>query len=172
MTVHGYRGRVTQTQDQPDPARGVDVPADVFEQFVADALDSLPEQFGNAMSNVTIRVEEEADGPPLFGLYRGVPLTQRTQGSWYANPDHIVIYRRTICSRCRSYEEVERAGAQDRPPRDRPPLRDRRPASRGARVGVTGPGTTHHAALPRNGPLEFRRVGVCSRACRPRWAWI
>ncbi len=95
-----------ETDDHPGRAVGVDVPVEVFERLVADALDSLPEQFGRAMSNVTITVEEEADGPPLFGLYRGVPLTQRTQGSWYANPDHIVIYRRTICSRCRSYEEV------------------------------------------------------------------
>ncbi len=79
---------------------------DVFEQFVADALDSLPEQFGRAMTNVTIRVEEEAEGTPLFGLYTGVPLTKRPRGPWYANPDHIVIYRKTICSSCRSDAEV------------------------------------------------------------------
>lgn len=89
-----------------DGQLGIDVQMDVFEQFVADALDSLPEQFGRAMTNVTIRVEEEAEGTPLFGLYTGVPLTKRPRGPWYANPDHIVIYRKTICSRCRSEVEV------------------------------------------------------------------
>jgi len=102
---------VTDPTDLPDRRDGedqvgVDVPVDVFEQFVADALDSLPEQFGRAMTNVTIRVEEEAEGAHLFGLYTGVPLTKRPRGPWYANPDHIVIYRRTICSHCRSEAAV------------------------------------------------------------------
>ena len=47
------------------------------------------------MSNVAIVVEDEnAEDPDLFGLYTGIPLTDRGSGS-YAGvlPDKIAIYR-------------------------------------------------------------------------------
>ena len=86
---------------------GIDIPLKEFEELVGDALDSLPEEFLKAMMNVAISVEEEADGRDLFGLYMGVPLTKRYYGTWYANPDQISIYRKTICEHCRTKEEVE-----------------------------------------------------------------
>lgn len=85
---------------------GIDVPVEEFEDLVGAAIDSLPKEFLDAMTNVAITVEEEADGRDLFGLYVGVPLTKRYQGSWYANPDQIFIYRKTICEHCRTREEV------------------------------------------------------------------
>ena len=85
----------------------MNIPLDEFEELVADALDSLPEEFGEAMANVAVTVEEEAEGRNLFGLYVGVPLTKRVYGSWYANPDQIIIYRKTICAVCRSEGEVK-----------------------------------------------------------------
>lgn len=85
---------------------GIDVPLKEFEELVGDALDSLPEEFLKAMTNVVIAVEEEAEGRDLFGLYVGVPLTKRYYGTWYANPDKIFIYRKTICEHCRTREEV------------------------------------------------------------------
>jgi predicted Zn-dependent protease with MMP-like domain len=64
-----------------------------FEQAVRDALDDLPAELRDAMSNVTIVVEEEPPaGAPLLGLYRGVPLTRRTSGYQGALPDKITIY--------------------------------------------------------------------------------
>jgi predicted Zn-dependent protease with MMP-like domain len=86
---------------------GIDVPLAAFEELVSAAIDSLPEEFRKAMTNVSITVEEEADGHDLFGLYKGVPLTKRYGGTWYANPDQILIYRRTICEHCRTPEEVK-----------------------------------------------------------------
>ena len=65
-----------------------------FEQSVQAALDRLPVDLRNAMSNVEIVIEEEPPpGQPLLGLYQGVPLTRRT--SWYGGvlPDKISIYR-------------------------------------------------------------------------------
>jgi len=59
------------------------------------------------MANVAVTVEEEAEGRNLFGLYVGVPLTKRVYGSWYANPDQIIIYRKTVCAVCRSEGEVK-----------------------------------------------------------------
>jgi predicted Zn-dependent protease with MMP-like domain len=69
------------------------VPTD-FEDLVSEALDSLPEDIGDLMSNVAVVVEDEPPpGLPLLGLYSGVPLTRRT--SWYAGvpPDKITIYQ-------------------------------------------------------------------------------
>jgi predicted Zn-dependent protease with MMP-like domain len=65
-----------------------------FEQIVQDALDSLPPDLRERMSNVEIVVEEEPPpGQRLLGLYHGIPLTQR--GSNYSGtlPDKITIYR-------------------------------------------------------------------------------
>lgn len=64
-----------------------------FEQAVRDALDDLPAELRDAMSNVTIVVEEEPPaGAPLLGLYQGVPLTRRTSAYQGALPDKITIY--------------------------------------------------------------------------------
>jgi predicted Zn-dependent protease with MMP-like domain len=68
-----------------------------FEQSVEDALDSLPPDLRDFMSNVAIVVEDEPPrGMPLLGLYQGLPLTKR--GSWYTGvaPDKITIYRGPI----------------------------------------------------------------------------
>jgi predicted Zn-dependent protease with MMP-like domain len=65
-----------------------------FEDHVRRALESLPPDLRRAMSNVEIVVEDEnPEDPDLFGLYLGVPLTDR--GSSYAGalPDKIAIYR-------------------------------------------------------------------------------
>ena len=65
-----------------------------FEETVADAIASLPDDLRSAMSNLEIVVEDEPPpGMPLLGLYEGVPLTRRS--SWYAAvpPDKISIYR-------------------------------------------------------------------------------
>jgi predicted Zn-dependent protease with MMP-like domain len=65
-----------------------------FEHEVAQALDSLPRELRNSMSNVGIVIEEEPPpGMPLLGLYEGVPLTRR--GAFYGAvmPDKITIYR-------------------------------------------------------------------------------
>lgn len=65
-----------------------------FEQCVQEALESLPAELRDYMSNVAIVVEDEPPGGrPLLGLYQGVPMTRR--GSWYGAvlPDKISIYR-------------------------------------------------------------------------------
>ena len=64
-----------------------------FEEVVAAAIDDLPDELHEAMSNVEVVVEDEPPhGQPLFGLYQGVPLTRRTSG-YAALPDKISIYR-------------------------------------------------------------------------------
>jgi predicted Zn-dependent protease with MMP-like domain len=68
-----------------------------FEQLVKEAIEALPADLRDAMSNVAIVVEEEPpDGLPLLGLYQGVPLTRRTSGYAAVPPGKISIYRRPL----------------------------------------------------------------------------
>jgi predicted Zn-dependent protease with MMP-like domain len=65
-----------------------------FEEHVRRALDSLPPHLASALENVAVVVEDEnREDPDLFGLYHGIPLTER--GSQYSGelPDRISIYR-------------------------------------------------------------------------------
>jgi predicted Zn-dependent protease with MMP-like domain len=84
----------------------IDVEPDQFEDMVAAALDSLPEDLGRLMRNVAVTVEHGPGPPGLLGLYQGIPLTSRT--SQYAGvlPDRITIYRRAICAICSTEDEV------------------------------------------------------------------
>ena len=93
---------------------------DDFEAAVSEALDRLPLEFAELMSNVTVQVLEtpdpetlaELDLDPgrstLFGLYTGVPLDKR--GGWYGNvlPDVIVLYRRPLLAACRTRKSLVR----------------------------------------------------------------
>ena len=70
------------------------VSQDQFEEWVAEAVASLPTELRGAMSNVAVVVEDEPPpGQPLVGLYQGFPLTRR--GSGYAGvlADKITIFR-------------------------------------------------------------------------------
>lgn len=75
-----------------------------FDQLVVDALASLPIEILNRMDNVAVTVQEwpsraQLDssrvppGSTLFGLYQGVPLTQRSSHYGMVVPDRITIFR-------------------------------------------------------------------------------
>jgi predicted Zn-dependent protease with MMP-like domain len=65
-----------------------------FDHVVQDALDSLPRELRDRISNVEVVVEDEPpNGQPLLGLYQGIPLTRRGSGYNGALPDKITIYR-------------------------------------------------------------------------------
>ncbi len=67
-----------------------------FEEHVRRAIDSLPDDLREAMSNVAILVEDEnPEDPDLYGLYTGVALTERT-ADYSGLPDTIEIYRRPL----------------------------------------------------------------------------
>lgn len=74
-----------------------------FEDVVAEAMESLPREFAERIDNVAIVIRdeptpedlEEAGLPPgeeLFGLYVGVPLTDRA-GYHMVLPDRILLFR-------------------------------------------------------------------------------
>ena len=56
----------------------VDVDGERFEAMVSEALDGLPAELGELMSNVAVIVEHDGGPPGLLGLYQGIPLTRRT----------------------------------------------------------------------------------------------
>jgi predicted Zn-dependent protease with MMP-like domain len=81
-----------------------------FEGAVRDALDDLPAELRDAMSNVDIVVEEEPPpGSHLLGLYQGIPLTRRTSSYQGALPDKITIYRAPLERHYGSDSEVLRS---------------------------------------------------------------
>jgi predicted Zn-dependent protease with MMP-like domain len=75
-----------------------------FERHVADALETIPSRFRKAMQNLAIVVDDEPSRallremeiePPdtLFGLYQGVPLTQRAWDYGNTLPDRILLFQ-------------------------------------------------------------------------------
>jgi predicted Zn-dependent protease with MMP-like domain len=81
---------------------------DAFADLVAEALDSLPEEFLERLDNVQVTVEEWPDRQDLLdaglsprdrysllGLYHGVPLTDR-HSQYMALPDEITIFQKPI----------------------------------------------------------------------------
>ena len=89
-----------------DTGSMVEVEPERFEVMVGEALDGLPDELGDLMSNVAVTVQHDGGPAGLLGLYEGVPLTRRT--TFYAGvlPDRITIFRRAICARCASEPEV------------------------------------------------------------------
>ena len=74
--------------------------ANEFEEVVFEAMDRLPGWVHEALDNIQVMVQEEADdeldpdGEGLLGLYVGTPLPER--GVEYAGelPDVVYIFRR------------------------------------------------------------------------------
>jgi len=84
----------------------VEVTPERFEAMVEEALDGLPPELGELMSNVAVTVEHGRGPAGLLGLYRGVPLSSRTTSYAGVLPDQITIYRLAICAICRTEEQV------------------------------------------------------------------
>lgn len=86
----------------------VEMSRERFEELVADALDEVPEELLDLMSNVVVLVEDEPpEGEPdLLGVYEGHALTSRGWDYSGVLPDRIVIYRRPILRICDTDDDV------------------------------------------------------------------
>jgi predicted Zn-dependent protease with MMP-like domain len=80
--------------------------AESFETLVLEALDALPPEFARYLSNVEVQIELRpthfhrrsvrlAPGYTLYGLYQGVPLTERVGGDPIL-PDLITIFQEPL----------------------------------------------------------------------------
>lgn len=88
-----------------------------FEKIVAKALKRLPARFRKKLRNIVIDVEDYPSqtllddigitSGTLFGLYQGVPLTEREWNYGNALPDRIVVYQKPIERAAASDEDIE-----------------------------------------------------------------
>jgi predicted Zn-dependent protease with MMP-like domain len=84
-----------------------------FVEYAEAALESLPRELRERMSNVDIVIEDEPPpGERLLGLYQGVPLTERTSHYGGVLPDKITLYRRPLERLCG--DDPERLAAEVR----------------------------------------------------------
>ncbi len=77
-----------------------------FYELVERALEGLPPELAELLDNVAIVVEDwpdystplvsGEDDNVLYGLYEGVPLTERTAGYHGVLPDKITIFRGSL----------------------------------------------------------------------------
>lgn len=88
-----------------------------FEALVERALKRLPKKFKDRLANIAVVVENWADDatlaelgiePPdtLYGLYRGVDLTNRDSNYGNVLPDTVTIYQGPIEEDCADEEEM------------------------------------------------------------------
>ncbi len=78
-----------------------------FENLVGDALDRIPTELTDQMSNVVILVEPRHETEfGVLGLYHGIALTERTSEYGGFLPDTITIYREPILAMCDTHEQV------------------------------------------------------------------
>ncbi|HET7673489.1 MAG TPA: metallopeptidase family protein [Candidatus Saccharimonadales bacterium] len=83
----------------------IPIPTDKeFEELVNRALDHIPELYQQNLNNVAITIADEPTpaqreklklrcNETLFGLYEGIPLTQRGAGYNLVIPDKITIFK-------------------------------------------------------------------------------
>jgi predicted Zn-dependent protease with MMP-like domain len=78
-----------------------------FRKLVDEALETIPDDFREAMHNIAIVIEDEPTleqldevglQPPdsLLGLYQGIPLTERQWAHGNALPDKITLFQGPI----------------------------------------------------------------------------
>jgi predicted Zn-dependent protease with MMP-like domain len=88
-----------------------------FEKLARHSLRRLPRKFKQRLKNISIEIEDspsaallremQIESGTLFGLYRGVPLTEREWNYGNVLPDRIVIYQRPIEAAAISPDQVE-----------------------------------------------------------------
>lgn len=94
------------------------LPSKQFEKIVWDAYDNLPQSIRSQIHNLEILIERQPspkdyaendipDDEDLFGLYIGVPLTERAFGYDLTLPDQIIIFQRPHEDECDNLAELK-----------------------------------------------------------------
>ena len=84
----------------------LELPPDAFAELVADALDELPPELAALMRNVVVVVDDDSPPGELFGVYDGVPLTERGADYGLVLPDRIVLFRQTLLDECDDLDDL------------------------------------------------------------------
>ena len=88
-----------------------------FEKIVSWAIDDLPKEYIDNLSNVAITIEDEPTqeqrikqklrpNQTLFGLYEGIPRPMRNNNYSLVIPDRITIFKKPLESWSRSVEDL------------------------------------------------------------------
>jgi predicted Zn-dependent protease with MMP-like domain len=91
---------------------------EVFEQFVREAIDAIPEKYATRIKNLAFVVEDEPNeiqrqklnlhsGESLYGLYEGIPLTQRGISYNLVLPDKITIFKHPLQYSSKDLEDLK-----------------------------------------------------------------
>jgi len=91
---------------------------EIFEQLVNEGIENIPKNFLDKIKNTAIVIEDKPTKEQLkklkmrkdyflFGLYEGVPKTERWGGEPLL-PDKITIFKNEIEKYARSEEEIKR----------------------------------------------------------------
>ncbi len=89
-----------------------------FAAIAEEALESLPKKYTSQMQNVAIVYEDEPseaqrkkmklrDNQTLFGLYEGIPMSQRGAGYNLVLPDKITIFKNPLARFSRDIGELK-----------------------------------------------------------------
>ena len=87
-----------------------------FDRAIEEALGSLPSEFRERLSNLSIQVEEvpsmallstlDEPSPDILGLFVGTPLTQRSTDDTPQLPEAIYLFKRNLERACSDREEL------------------------------------------------------------------
>lgn len=97
----------------------IDMSDEAFEAIIADAMDTLPERFLKHVNNVAIVWENDPTpmqreklklrgDQSLYGLYEGIPLTQRNNNYSLVLPDKITIFKNPTLFHAHTIEDVKK----------------------------------------------------------------
>ena len=96
----------------------IEIPSDKeFEELVNKALDTIPKLYQENLNNVAITIEDEPTpaqreklklrcNETLFGLYEGIPLTQRGAGYNLVIPDRITLFKLPMVNISQNMKEL------------------------------------------------------------------
>ena len=96
----------------------MDISDEVFEKIIAEAMDTLPEHYLERAKNVAITWDYDPSpeqrakqrlrpDQTLFGLYEGIPMTQRGGNYSMVLPDKITIFKNPIIRYAQDLEAVK-----------------------------------------------------------------
>jgi len=96
----------------------MNITKEIFEEFVSDALDNLPEKFRKKLNNVAIFIEDIPTAEQkkklklkrdflLLGLFEGFSQAKRLNFGPVL-PDKITIFRKSILNYCASEDDIKK----------------------------------------------------------------
>lgn len=96
----------------------MDLTAEKFEKFLAEAIDAIPSPYGQHLQNVAFILEDDPTpeqriklnlypNETLLGLYEGVPLPARN-GTVKLLPDKITIFKNPLLAASRDENDLRR----------------------------------------------------------------